>query len=155
LLWVQQNYMRAETITRANARLVAAQGLIRLARAWGGGDVATADGLRFVVPVRTLNAAHNPKYFGRAHGATFFNFANDQFAGLGGVVVPGTPKDAPYLLAGLLEQWSGSPPIEIITDSGSYTDQMFAAFWLLGYRFSPRLADLGDARLWRLDRGAD
>jgi len=154
-LWVQQNYMRAETITRANARLVAAQGLIRLAQTWGGGDVATADGLRFVVPVRTLNAAHNPKYFGRAHGATFFNFANDQFAGQGGVVVPGTPKDAPYLLAGLLEQWSGTPPTEIITDSGSYTDQMFGAFWLLGYRFSPRLADLGDARLWRLDRGAD
>jgi TnpA family transposase len=51
--------MRAETITRANARLVAAQRLIRFARAWGGGDVATADGLRFVVPVRTLNAAHN------------------------------------------------------------------------------------------------
>ena len=32
---------------------------------------------------------------------------------------------------------------------------MFGAFWLLGYRFSPRLADLGDARLWRLDRSAD
>jgi TnpA family transposase len=31
----------------------------------------------------------------------------------------------------------------------------FGAFWLLGYRFSPRLADLGDARLWRLDRAAD
>ena len=117
--------------------------------------MATASGLRFVLPVRTLNDAHNPTYFGRAHGATFFNFANDQFAGQGGVVVPGTPKDAPYLLAGLLEQWSGSPPIEIITDSGSYTDQMFGAFWLLGYRFSPRRADLGDARLWRLNRGAD
>jgi hypothetical protein len=26
-----------------------------------------------IVPVRTLNAAHNPKYVGRAHGATFFN----------------------------------------------------------------------------------
>ncbi|MBV9323038.1 MAG: Tn3 family transposase [Chloroflexi bacterium] len=41
------------------------------------------------------------------------------------------------------------------TDSGSYTDQLFGAFWLLGYRFSPRLADLGDARLWRLSRTAD
>lgn len=155
LLWVQQNYVRAETITRANIRLVAAQARIWLARKWGGGEIATADGLRFVVPIRTLNAAPNPKYFGRAHGATFFNFANDQFAGQGGVVVPGTPKDAPYLLAGLLEQWSGPPPTEIITDSGSYTDQLFGAFWLLGYRFSPRLADLGDARLWRLDRTAD
>ncbi len=90
-----KNYMRAETITRANARLVAAQGLIRLAQTWGGGDVATADGLRFVVPVRTLNAAHNPKYFGRAHGATFFNFANDQFAGQGGVVVQALPRMRP------------------------------------------------------------
>jgi Tn3 transposase DDE domain len=82
-------------------------------------------------------------------------FANDQFAGQGGVVVPGTPRDAPYLLAGLLEQWSGQPPIEVITDSGSYTDQVFGTFWLLGYRFSPRLADVGDARLWRLDRSAN
>ena len=53
--------------------------------------------------------------------------------------------DHPDLLAGLLEQWSGPPPTEIITDSGSYTDQMFGAFWLLGYRFSARLADVG----WR------
>jgi TnpA family transposase len=28
-------------------------------------------------------------------------------------------------------------------------------FWLLGYQFSPRLADLGDAKLWRIDRKAD
>ena len=45
-------------------------------------------------------------------------------------------------------------PTEIITDSGSYTDQIFGLFWLLGFRFSPRLADVGDARLWRLDRTA-
>jgi len=117
--------------------------------------VATADGLRFVVPVRTLNAAPNPKYFGRGHGATYFNFANNQFAGLGGVVVPGTLKDGPYLLAGLLQQQSDSQPTVIITDAGSYSDQLFGLFWLLGYQFSPRLADLGDARLWRLDRSAD
>lgn len=28
-------------------------------------------------------------------------------------------------------------------------------FRLLGYQFSPRLADLGDARLWRMDGAAD
>jgi TnpA family transposase len=82
LLGVQQNYVRAETIALANAWLVEAQNKIALAQAWGG-EVATADGLRFVVPVRTLNAAPNRKYFGRGHGATYFNFANNQFAGLG------------------------------------------------------------------------
>ena len=39
-----------------------------LAQAWGGGEVASADGLRFVVPVRTINAGPNPGYFGVGWG---------------------------------------------------------------------------------------
>lgn len=65
--WVQQNYLRADTLIRANARLVEAQTRIPLARAWGGGEVASADGLRFVVPVRTVNAGPNSRYFGAGH----------------------------------------------------------------------------------------
>ncbi|OLV15529.1 Mobile element protein [Deinococcus marmoris] len=53
---MQQNYVRAETITAANARLVDAQFALPLAHTWGGGEVASADGLRFVVPVTTLHA---------------------------------------------------------------------------------------------------
>ncbi len=52
LLWVQQNYIRTDTLSRANARLVEAQSLLSLAQSWGGEAVASADGLRFVVPVR-------------------------------------------------------------------------------------------------------
>ncbi len=36
-----------------------------------------------------------------------------------------------------------------------YTDQVFGLFRLLGYQFSPRLADLGDARFWRTNPDAD
>ena len=50
LLWVDQNYVREETLMAANNLLVAAQSRIPLAQAWGGGDVASADGMRFVVP---------------------------------------------------------------------------------------------------------
>jgi TnpA family transposase len=39
--------------------------------------------------------------------------------------------------------------------SAIHSDAVFGLFWLLGYQFSPRLADLGDARLWRIDRKAD
>ncbi|MFP9075672.1 Tn3 family transposase, partial [Enterococcus faecalis] len=46
-------------------------------------------------------------------------------------------------------------PVEVMTDTAAYSDAIFALFWLLGYRFSPRLADLGGARLWRIDRHAD
>lgn len=57
LSWVRQNYLRTETLTLANVQLVAAQNGIDLARRWGGGDVASADGLRFIVPVRTIMPA--------------------------------------------------------------------------------------------------
>jgi len=154
LLWVQQNYLRAETLLRANARLVEAQSRLPLAQRWGGGEVASADGLRFQVPIRTINAGPNPKYF-PGRGVTYFNFTSDQFSGLHGIVIPGTPKEGPYLLAGLLEQQTSLHPTEIMTDTGSYTDQLFGLFWLLGYQFSPRLADVGDARFWRMDRTAD
>src|SRR5439155_11471781 len=44
------------------------QATIPLAKSWGGGEVASADGLRFIVPLRTLNAGPNPKYFGTGRG---------------------------------------------------------------------------------------
>jgi len=79
LTWVRQNYIRAETLTRANACLVDYQAQIPLAHVWGGGEVASADGLRFVVPIRTINARPNSKYFGPGRGVTYYNFISDQF----------------------------------------------------------------------------
>ena len=32
---------------------------------------------------------------------------------------------------------------------------VFGLFWLLGYQFSPRLADAGEAVFWRIDKDAD
>ena len=155
LSWVDQNYLRADTITAAASRMVDIQTDIPLAQAWGGGDVASADGLRFVVPLRTLNAGPNPRYFGTGRGVTFLNFLSDQFAGFHAIVVPGTLRDSLYILDGLLEQQSSLDPRELMTDTAGYSDQVFGLFRLLGYQFSPRLADIGSARFWRTDRTAD
>lgn len=152
LSWVQQNYVRTETITQANARLVEAQTQIELARLWGGGEVATADGLRFVVPVRTLNAGPNSKYFGVGRGITYYNFTSDQFTGFHAIVIPGTLRDSLYILDGLLEQQTVLRPTELMADTAGYSDVIFGLFWLLGYQFSPRLADIGSARFWRMDQ---
>jgi TnpA family transposase len=155
LAWVQQNYIRAETLIRANARLVNAQARIPLAQAFGGGEVASADGLRFVVPVRTLNAGPNSKYFHAERGVTYYNFTSNQFTGLHGIVVPGTLHDSPYVLDGLLEQQTDLRPTELMTDTGGYSDIVFGLFFLLGYQFSPRLADIGESRFWRISPEAD
>ena len=155
LAWVEQNYFRPETIIRANARLVDAQTEIPLVKSWGGGEVASADGMRFVVPVRTLNAGANSKYFNRGRGITYYNYTSDQFTGFHGVVVPGTLRDSLAVLVGLLEQQTSLRPRELMTDTSRYSDVVFGLFWLLGYQFSPRLADAGAARFWRLYPEAD
>ncbi|RUR14069.1 Tn3 family transposase [Legionella sp. km772] len=155
LIWVDQNYIRDETITASNAILVAAQNQSKLAKKWGGGDIASADGMRFVVPVRSLHSAPNPKYFNQGRGVTWYNLLSNQRTGLNDVTVPGTLRDSLILLGVVLEQQTELKPTRIMTDTGAYSDIVFGLFRLLGYRFSPRLADLGDARFWRVDPVAD
>lgn len=155
LNWVKQNYLRAETLVKANAKLVDYQSSLSLARQWGGGEVASADGMRFVAPIRTLNAGPNRKYFGSSRGVTWYNFVSDQFSGFHGIVVPGTLRDSIFVLEGLLEQQTGLNPIEIMTDTAGASDMVFGLFWLLGYQFSPRLADAGESVFWRIDKTAD
>ncbi len=155
LSWVDQNYVRDDTLTAANAILVTAQSRLALANLWGGGEVASADGIRFVVPVRTVHAGPNPKYFGVGRGVTWYNLISDQFSGLNDITVPGTLRDSLILLAVVLEQQTDLQPTQIMTDTGAYSDVVFGLFRLLGYRFSPRLADVGGTRFWRIDPQAD
>jgi TnpA family transposase len=152
---VQQNYVRAETMTRSNTRLVDSQSTNGLAQRWGGGEVASADGLRFIVPVRTINAGRNSRYFPRQRGITFYNLVSNQFTGLNGIVAAGTLRDSLVLLSLVLGQQTNLQPKEIMTDTGAYSDIMFALFWLLGYQFSPRISDVGGTRFWRIDAAAD
>lgn len=155
LSWVKQNYLRSETLIAANARLVDYQYTIALAQEWGGGEVASADGMRFVVPVKTINASPNKKYFGNGRGITWYNFISDQYSGFHGIVIPGTLRDSIFVLEGLLEQQTGLRPKEIMTDTAGASNMIFGLFWLLGYQFSPRLADAGEAIFGRIDKKAD
>jgi TnpA family transposase len=154
LYWAEQNYIRAATLTAANAALVDYHSRLPLVAHWGGGELASADGLRFVVPVKSINAGPNPKYFGKGKGAkgvTYYNFTSDQFTGFHGIVIPGTPKDWYYILEGLLDQETSLRPTEITSDTAGASEMGFGAFRLLGWQFSPRLADAGSATLYRVD----
>jgi TnpA family transposase len=105
-----------------------------------GGEVASADGLRFVVPVRTINAGPNRKYFNADRGGTYYNFTSDQFTAFHAIVIPGTLRDSMFILDGLLEHQTQLRPVEIMADTGGVSDMVFGLFWLLGYQFSPHLA---------------
>ncbi len=144
---VGQNYLRTDTLSAANARLIKAQAGIGVAQLWGGGLIASMDGLRFVVPVRTLNAGPNPRYFGQGRGVSWLNAVNDQVAGIGAVVVTGTMRDSLHVLDVILGRDGGPPPELIATDTASINSELvFGLFRLLGYQFSPRIAELTDQR---------
>jgi TnpA family transposase len=149
LVHVDQYYLRADTITAANAKLIKAQSQVPIVQFWGNGLLASVDGLRFVVPVRTISSAPSPKYFGFKRGITWLNAVNDQVAGIGQMVVPGTPRDSLHILDALLNLDGGVKPEMVATDNASYSDMVFGLFKILGYNFSPRFRDLDDQRFWR------
>jgi TnpA family transposase len=80
---------------------------------------------------------------------------SDQHSVFNGIVIPGTLRDSIFVLEGLLEQGTGLNPTEIMTDTAGASDLVFGLFWLLGYQFSPRLADDGASVFWGMDNDAD
>ncbi len=69
------------------------------------------------------------------------NLLSNQRTGLKDVTVPGILRDSLILLGVVLKQQTELQPVKIMTDTGAYSDIVFGLFRLLGYRFSPRLAD--------------
>jgi TnpA family transposase len=155
LAHVSRAYLSAETFFLANVPLIEAQAGIPFARALGGGLVAAIDGMRFVVPVPSVYARPNRKYFGPKRGVTWLNMINDQAAGLGGKVVAGTVRDFLHMIDVLFNQDGGQRPDIVITDTGSYSDLVFGLITLLGVQYRPALADIPDQKGWRTSRDAD
>jgi TnpA family transposase len=149
LVHVDQYCLRADTITAANVKLIEAQAQVPIVQFWGNGPLTPVDGLRFVVPVRTISSAPSPKYLGFKRGITWLNAVNDHVAGIGQVVVPGTPRDSLHILDALLNLDGGVEPEVVATDNASCSDMVFGLFKILGYNFSPPFRDLNDQRFWR------
>ncbi len=82
---------------------------------------------------------------------TWLNAVNDQVAGIGAMVVRGTPRDSLFTLATLLNLDGGVKPEMVATDNASYSDMAFGLYKMLGFRFAPRFRDLADQRFWRAD----
>lgn len=82
---------------------------------------------------------------------TWLNAVNDQVAGIGAMVVRGTPRDSLYTLDTLLNLDGGVKPEMVAADNASYSDMAFGLYKMLGFRFAPRFRDLADQRFWRAD----
>jgi len=110
--------------------------------------------MRFVVPLRTIHARPNPRYFGRGRGSTYLSMVSDQAMGTAGRVLSGTPRDSPRLLDLIYSRDGGPRPETVITDTGSYSDLVWGLLRLLDVDYRPQLADVPDQKLWLIDPAA-
>jgi len=89
----------------------------------------------------------NPKY-GAEPGRLIYTHVSDQYSPFHSKLVNVGDRDATYVLDGLLYHESDLAIQEHYTDTAGFTDHLFALMHLLGYRFAPRIRNIGDTRLY-------
>ena len=148
LSWLQGWHIRDETYSRALAELVNAQFRHPFAENWGDGTTSSSDGQRFKAGGKAESTGHiNPKYGGDP-GRMFYTHISDQYAPFHTKVINVSVRDSTYVLDGLLYHESDLRIEEHYTDTAGFTDHVFALMHLLGFRFAPRIRDLGDTKLY-------
>ncbi len=85
-------------------------------------------------------------------GPVFYDFISDRFASFYSRVIAAAASEAPYVLDGLLHNESALEIQEHATDTAGAVESVFALFHLFGYRFAPRIRDLGERKLFVADR---
>ena len=148
LSWLQAWHIRDETYSAALAELVNHQYRHTFAAHWGDGTTSSSDGQRFRAGGRGESTGHvNPKY-GSEPGRLFYTHISDQYAPFSTRVVNVGVRDSTYVLDGLLYHESDLRIQEHYTDTAGFTDHVFALMHLLGFRFAPRIRDLGETKLY-------
>jgi TnpA family transposase len=148
LAWCTTWYLREDTLKAAIIALVNYHHHLPLSQYWGSGILSSSDGQRFPVSGKTRHARRMPPPLGYGMGITFYSWSSDQLSQYGTKYVPVTIRDSTYVLDELCNNETELPIREHTTDTAGATEIIFALFDLLGYRFTPRLRDLSDRRLF-------
>ena len=150
LCWTADWHVREECYAQALAGLIDAQHRQPLAAHWGSGTTSSSDAQFFRAggrgEVRALVNLHD----GQDPGVKFYTHLSDQFGPFHTKVIAATANEAPHVLDGLLYHQSSLVIDEHYTDTGGFSDHVFARCRLLGFRFAPRIRALKEKRLYLL-----
>lgn len=148
--------VREATLKAANTILVDYHHGLALSRVWGDGTRSSSDGQRFAVERDGLLGAFYPRYFGYYERAlSLYTHIADQNSVYGTRAISCAPREANYVLDGILENDTLLKIRKHTTDTGGFTEPLWGLCVLLGIDFMPRLKDLPDQVLYRADRSAD
>jgi TnpA family transposase len=148
LSWLQAWHIRDETYTAALADLVNTQFKEPFSDHWGDGTTSSSDGQRFRAGGKAGNTGHVNLKYGTEPGRMFYTHISDQYAPFSIKVVNVGVRDSTYVLDGLLYHESDLRIEEHYTDTAGFTDHVFGLMHLLGFRFAPRIRDLGETKLF-------
>jgi TnpA family transposase len=156
LRYLLQSYIREETIKQASAELVNQHHQLPLSSIQGSGSLSSSDAQRFKIRADSLLSAYYPRYYGYYEKAIgIYTHVSDKYSVYSTQVISCNPREALYVLDGLLENNSILKIRAHTTDTHGYTEIVFALCYLLGYYFMPRIRDLKDQQLYRIERNVD
>jgi len=144
-------HIRDSAYRSATDLLIEAQERLPIAALWGDGSTSSSDGQYFAASGRARAAATANLRYGTEPGVKFYTHVTDQFAPYATTAIAASAPEAPHVIDGLLRHGGQIPIKEHHTDTGGFTDHIFALCALLGFRFAPRIRDLADKRLYVFD----
>ena len=142
-----------EAQRQALAQLVNAISYLDVTNYWGKGETSSSDGQRFRYKQKVLQQTWSPQF--QDYALEFYSFVADNYAPFYSIPIECTDRDAAYVLDGLLYNESDLALKEHYTDTHGYTEINFAAFAMLGRRFSPRIRGIQKQRIYRIDQEKD
>lgn len=153
---VNHTCIREETIKAANAEIVNRHTKLPLSLLHGAGELSSSDNQRFGIIASSIIASIYPRYFGYYEKAVgVYTHISNQSSVYGTRAISCAPRESLYVLDGLLENDTILEIKEHTTDTGGYTEHIFALCYLLGYEFMPRIKDLKDQQLYKIYRDKD
>ena len=153
---VLHNFIREETLTAASTEIVDRHHELPLSAVHGMGTLSSSDAQRFGIRASSLLASYYPRYYGYYEKAIgIYTHVSDQYSVFSTQVISCSPREALYVLDGLLENNTILQIREHTTDTHGYTEIIFALCHLLGFYFMPRIRDLKEQQLYRVDRQVD
>ena len=149
-------FIREDTIKTANAQIVNLHHQLPLSSVYGKGEISSSDAQRFGIRASSLLASYYPRYYGYYEKAIgIYTHISDQYSVFSTRAISCGPREALYVLDGLLENNTILKIKAHTTDTHGFTEIIFALCHLLGYYFMPRIRDLKDQQLYKVEKSKD
>jgi len=143
-------YIRDECYNRALAEIINYHHNTDLVDSWGDGTTSSSDGQQFPLGGTGKALGEVNARYGNTPGVLFYTHISDQYSPFHSKLINATARDATYILDGLLYHESNLKLEEHYSDTAGFTDHVFALCHLLGFKFAPRIRNIGDINLYSI-----